>query len=171
MKPSILCLTTLCAFQGFALAEVSPIMLRVEQITGVNHAKFKETQEKSLKISLSNTTNADIGNLKVKYYFFGHNVKDHEAEVLDKGEKTTSVKAHDTSIVETATVKASAVEKHAEAAPKKGAKKTAKPQAKVVQPSGEKLTGYGVQVISNGSVITDYFSEPSLKDKVGGSRP
>ena len=131
-----------------------------------------KTQEKSLKIFISNTSTGDLGNLTVKYYFFGHGVKDHESEVVDKGEKTTSVKARETVTVESASVKATAVEKHAEAVRNSGNKKTkSNKPPKIVQASGEKLTGYGVQVLSDGKVIADYFSEPSLKGKVGGGKP
>ena len=90
MKTSIALLAALCAISGIVRAELSPVMLRVEQVTAVDHEKFKKTQDKSLKIFISNTSTGDLGNLTVKYYFFGHGVKEHESEVVDKGEKTAS---------------------------------------------------------------------------------
>ena len=175
MKTSIALLAALCAISGIVRAEISPVMLRVEQVTSVDHAKFKKTQEKSLKIFISNTSTSDLGNLKVKYYFFGHGVKEHESEVVDKGEKTASVKARETVTVESEDAKATAVEQHY-VATRGGLKSSSKKgsgfnKGKQVAASGEKLTGYGVQVLSDGKVIADYFSEPSLKEKVGGGKP
>ena len=169
MKPHPLILATLCAISVFARAEVSPISIRVEQTTGVDREKFKKTQEKALKIFVTNGSAADINNLTVKYFFFGHSVKDHEAEILEKGERTASVKARMTETVETPVVKASSTEAHSEAKKGKGQNAKKGNQAgKKVAATGEKLTGYGVQVFESGKLLADYFSEPSLREKAGG---
>ena len=161
MKVHALIITTLCAISVLGRAEVSPISIRVEQVTGVDREKFKKTQEKSLKIFVSNGSAADMNNLTVKYYFFGHDVRDHEAEILEKGERTASVKARAMEIVETPAAKASATEAHSVKGKGKGG-------GKKVAASGEKLTGYGVRVFSGEKMLAEYFSEPSLKGKLGG---
>ena len=164
----------MCAIPVFARAEVSPISIRVEQTSGVDREKFTKTQEKVLKIFLTNGSTADVNNLSVKYYFFGHGVKDHEAGILDKGERAVSVKAHTTETVETPAAKASATDAHVERG-KGGFKSSNKKgsgfnSGKKVAASGERLTGYGVQVFDGSKLLADYFSEPSLKGKVGGDR-
>ena len=163
MKLHSLIFAVLFAAPVFARGEVSPISIRVEQTTGVDRDKFKKTQEKVLKIFVTNGSAADINNLSVKYYFFGHGVKDHEAEILDKGERAASVKAHATETVETPAAKAITTEAHSEKSGKK------KGGGKKVAASGERLTGYGVQVFDGTKLVADYFSEPSLREKVGGS--
>ena len=173
MKLHSLVIAALLTIPVFARAEVSPISIRVEQTTGVDRSKFTKTQEKALKIFVTNGSAADINNLSVKYYFFGHNVKDHEAEILDKGERTASVKAHMTATVETPPAKATATEAHVVAG-RGGVKSSNKKgsgfnNGKKVAASGEKLTGYGVQVFEGGKLVADYFSEPSLREKVRGS--
>ena len=162
MKLRSLLLAALCAIPAFARAEVSPISIRVEQITGVDRDKFKKTQEKSLKIFVTNGSATDLNNLSVKYYFFGHDVRDHEAELLDRGERPASVKARATEIVETPAAKASATEAHSVKGKGKGG-------GKKVAATGEKLTGYGVQVFSGEKMLAEYFSAPSLKEKAGGA--
>ena len=169
MKLHPLILATLCAVSVFARAEISPISIRVEQTTGVDREKFKKTQEKALKIFVTNGSSADINNLTVKYFFFGHSLKDHEAEILEKGERTASVKARMTETVETPVAKASSTEAHSEAKKGKGQNAKKGSQAgKKVAASGEKLTGYGVQVFEGGKLLADYFSEPSLREKAAG---
>lgn len=158
----------LCATPLLHAAEISPVSVRVEQVTSVDNAKFKKTQEKSLKIFLTNGTAQDLTGLTVRYYFFGHGVKDHESEVMEKGERPASIKARMTETVETPSVTATATEKHSVASRGKGGNNNKK--GKQVAASGEKLTGYGVQVVSGGKVISDYFSEPSLRTLVGGDR-
>ena len=172
MKLHPLILATLCAVSVFARAEVSPISIRVEQTTGVDREKFKKTQEKALKIFVTNGSSADLNNLTVKYFFFGHSLKDHEAEILEKGERTASVKARMTETVETPAAKATATEEHLVAG-RGGFKSSNKKgsgfnNAKKVAASGEKLTGYGVQVFEGGKLLADYFSEPSLREKAAG---
>ena len=164
-------IASLIALLGFTpllnAVEISPIRVRVEQVTTVDNAKFKKTQEKSLKIFVTNGTAQDIANLTVKYYFFGHGLKEHESEVMEKGERPVSVKARLTEMVETPAVTATAIEKHSTGA---GGKSKGKAKAKSVAASGEKLTGYGVQVVGAGKVLADYFSEPSFREIVGGGQ-
>jgi hypothetical protein len=150
-----------------ARAEVSPFSVRVEQVATTDTDKFKKTQEKKLKIIVSNNSSADA-NLIVKYFFFGHGAKDHDTEILDKGDKAASVKSHATEIVETPKASATFNEAHYEK--KGGGGGGGGGGGKKIEASGNKLTGYGVQVLNGGTVVAEYFSEPSLKAAVGAGQ-
>ena len=159
----------LSLFAPLALAEPSGLSVRVEQATSVDAARFKKTQEKSLKIFLTNGSSADMEKLKVKYYFFGHGTKDNEAEVLDSGVRGASVKAHATETVETPAAKATMTEEHYDS---KQTRATRNQPSRVqlgkkIGASGEKFTGYGVRVYEGEKVLAEYFSEPSLAEKAG----
>jgi hypothetical protein len=166
-------LVVLLALPLVARAEVSPFSIRVEQVTGTDAERFKKTQEKKLKIFVSNNSTADA-NLTLKYYFFGHGAKDREIDTIDKGEKAALVKSHATEVVETPAVKTTFNEEHYET--KKGGgggnrgRGGGMQLGKKVEASGNKLTGYGVLVLNGGTVVAEYFSEPSLKAEVGGAR-
>jgi hypothetical protein len=156
-----------------ARAEVSPFSVRVEQVTSTDADRFKKTQEKRLKIFVSNNSSANA-NLTLKYYFFGHGAKDREIDVLEKGQMAGSVKAQATEIVETPPAKATLNEEHYET--KKGggggnrSRGGGMKLGKKVEASGKTLTGYGVQILNGRIVVAEYFSEPSLKAEVGGAR-
>ena len=156
-----------------ARAEVSPFSVRVEQVTSTDAERFKKTQEKKLKIFVSNNSSAEA-NLTLKYYFFGHGAKDREVDTLEQGEKTASVKPHATEVVETPAMKATLNEEHYETKKSKGGGQQGRgggiKLGKKVEASGKKLTGYGVQVLNGGTVVAEYFSEPSLKAEVGAGR-
>ncbi len=173
MKRALLFLSLASAlvFVPALRAEVSAISVRAEQISKDENSKFTKTQVKTLKIILNNSSAQDVDGLLVKYYFFGKAVNDHDVVILDKGEKAASVKAHGSEIVESASMTAKSTEAHQTGSPngkKKGGKGGAAP--KKVAASGEKVTGYGVQVLDKGKVVAEYFSAPSLKQEVGGSR-
>ena len=156
-----------------ARAEVNPFSVRVEQVTSTDAERFKKTQEKKLKIFVSNNSSAEA-NLTLKYYFFGHGAKDREIDTLEQGEKTASVKPHATEVVETPATKATLNEEHYETKKGKGGGQQARSGGtrlgKKVEASGRKLIGYGVQVLNGSAVVAEYFSEPSLKAEVAGAR-
>ena len=154
-----------------ARGEVSPFSVRVEQVTSTDAERFKKTQEKKLKIFVSNNSSADA-NLTIKYFFFGHGAKDSKTDVLEKGQMAGSVKSHATQVVETPETKATFTEEHHEMKKDKGRGNRGRgggmKLGKKVEASGKKLTGYGVQVLNGGTVVAEYFSEPSLKAEIGG---
>ena len=82
------------------------------------------------------------------------------------------MKSHATETVEAPAAKAHFTEEHFEAV-RGGVKSNNRKGGgfnlgKKVEASGEKLTGYGVQILQGGKVVADYFSEPSLKEKIEG---
>jgi len=154
-------------------AEISPFSVRVEQAANTDTDKFKKTQEKKLKITVSNSSSADA-NLIVKYFFFGHGAKDHEIEVIDKGDKAASVKSHATEVVETPKARATFTEAHYESKKSGGGGNQGRgggqQLGKKIEASGNKITGYAVQVLNGGTVVAEYFSEPSLKASLDAAR-
>jgi hypothetical protein len=162
-----LALSTAALIGSIARAEVSPVSMRVEQVSGSKPEKYSTTQKRSLKIHLTNGSAQDLTGLKVKYYFFAKEVKEKDITVKDKGEKSADVKARATEVVETPVVTATSVEGHSEGS-NGGWKGSSggRSSGHKVEASGEKIVGYGAQLYSGDKLLTEYFSEPSLKTKV-----
>lgn len=143
-------------FAPAAFAQVSPVSMRVEQVSKTETDKYKHTQKRSLKILLTNASPQERAGLTVRYYFFGKGVGDNDIIVMDKGEKQASVGSNKTEVIETPAVTKTALEAHSEkGAGGKGGKK--------VEASGEKLVGYGAQLYEGDKLLTEYFSGPSYK--------
>lgn len=144
-------------------AEVSPVTVRAEQVSKDDNNKTGKVQNKSLKILVTNNSAQAMDGLKVKYYFFGKDVKDHDVMILEQGEKGANVKAHGSEMVESPVITEKSTDAHSTGGKNgRGGKK--------VEASGKKVTGYGAQVFDKGKVVADYFSAPSLKAMVGGSK-
>ena len=159
-------------FVGAASAlEVSPISVRVEQVAKADHDKFAHTQEKSLKVFLTNGSDRDYAGLRVKYFFFARDLKDGELSLYEKGEQKTNVEAHATVVVETPATTARYTEEHTQGNPfggkgKKGAGGKGK-KAKTIPARGQRVVGHAVQIFTGGKLIGEVYSEPSLKTKIG----
>ena len=163
LKP--LALFLVCVMAISARAEVSPVSMRVEQVSKNEIGKWKHTQTKSLKVLLSNSSQQDKPGLLVKYYFFGKGAGDHEAMLLHKGELRAGVKAHATTTVETPTVSRTYIEEHFEGSGGTG-KKRRKP-GKKIEESGEKIVGYGARIFEGDKMLAEFFSGPSYKELLG----
>lgn len=148
-------------------AQMSPVTIRVDQVTSseTDRKKFEKTQKRSLRIYVTNGSAQDMSGLKVKYYYFGKEMKDHDSMILEQGEKGADVKSHKTETVETPAVTATSTEEHFTGG---GGNGKGRSTGKKVEASGKKITGHGVQVIDNGKVIAEMFTEPGLKSLVGG---
>lgn len=173
MKLHLLAIAALCATPVLANAEVGPVSLRVEQISKNDPGKFTTKQEKSLKIFLANSSVDDLAKLNVKYWFFGRRVKADESSVVNKGAMPAAVKAHGSTIVETPIARATFTEEHFTEVRAGGKNQNHKNAGmslgKKVPASGEKLTGFGVQVFEGEKLLAESFSEPGLREKVGGA--
>ena len=148
--------------------DVSPISIQVDQASDDKHGRYDETQKKSLHVTLTNSSAQDLS-VKMKYYIFAKDIKGKDVVVLKDGEQDTTVKAHATETVNTPEITAKSNEKHLQGAALASRGHAAK-TGKEVEAGGQKIVGYGVQIIQGGKVITDYFSEPSLKANVGGGQ-
>jgi hypothetical protein len=177
MRASFLLVLAFLAFASPALraAQRSSITIRVEQVTGNESDKSRHTQKRSLRVYVANGGTADASGLVVKYFHFGRDLKDRDASVVDKGEKGVSVKSHATEVVETPAATSVYTEEHGQreggrkndnAKSNRGNRSGQNVRYKKVEASGTKLTGYAVQVYSGTSLVAEYYSEPSLKEKL-----
>jgi len=135
---------------------MNSMSVTVESQGEATFTKTNETQKRFLQIHLTNGGSEDQP-VTVKYYFFGRDIGGKETMVLRDGKLDVTVKSHWTETVKS--------EPASEVVTKAVRGKTGTTPAK-----GKRIVGYGVRVLQNGNVLTDYFSEPSLKDNVGGDR-
>ncbi len=157
-------------------AAVSPIHMDIEQHSGTKQPQAKagkraqgaNTQHRSLTIKLSNNSAEPIDGLVVKYFFLGHDVKDHNVKVLKQGERKSSLSPRGSDTVESEEVTSVYTDAHSEA--KKGKGKS-KGGSKKVAASGQKIIGYAVQVFNGSKVEAEYYSETSYKAKVLAAGP
>lgn len=167
---SILALLLFTALVAMA-AEVSPIRMRVEQVSKDQHATFTHKQGKSLKIELSNGSAQDVKGLKVKYAYFARNVKTSDMVEVRQGELSADVKAHGSVTIEAPAVSVAYTDEHAEGNPFNNRGQSGKNRGmghvKTVPSSGQRYVGYRVEVFSDGARIAESSSEPSLKAKAG----
>ena len=155
---SLACLTiALLAVPAIVRAETSAVRVRTEQVNKTDEKAFAKSQSRSLKVYVSNASK-EMMDLKVKYFFFGRDVKTHEFVTVDQGEKPIQVKPLATEMVETSTAKTNFVENHLEG---KGA------SAKKVEASGSKFVGHAVQVLQADKVVAESCEPASMKEQIG----
>ena len=143
-----------------ASAQVSPVSMRVEQVTKTDNDKHKHVQKRSLKVHLTNASQQAREGLTLRYYFFGKAVGDNDVILLEKGERSATVASNKTEIVETPIVTKTYEDAHFEGGGKgKSGEK--------VKASGEKLVGYGVQLFEGEKMLTEQFSQASYKELLG----
>jgi len=168
-----------CAILAVALlagqinaSEVSPITVRVEQISGNgSDNRFKHSQSKALKVHISNASAADAAGLRIKYYYFGKSLKEEEPSVLKQGEQKATILSLSTTTVETPEFETTYTEEHGKRVGGKGGPggkgskggRRKNVRYKEVEASGTKLTGYGVKVFSGGQLVAEAYSEPGYK--------
>ena len=162
MKLASLILSIASALTLSIHADVSPIHMTVEQISKTEtNAKDKthhdKTQVRSLKIQLNNNSTESFDGLTVKYWFFGHGVKEHIAKPISEGERKSTLAPRGKDIVESEVVSKHYVEEHTAPAKGKGGKATKVPA------SGDKIVGYAVRVMKDGKVLAEYYSEAAYK--------
>ncbi|MEY2598430.1 MAG: hypothetical protein RLZZ142_689 [Verrucomicrobiota bacterium] len=120
-----------------------------------------------LKLEVRNLSE-DVQKVTVRYWCIGRDMKTMSLKVMEGDEKSVDLKSRGVAEVVSDEVKSEYhVKSSFTAAP--AAKGKAAPAAKPPQPAGGlKLMGYGVQVIREGKVLAERFSDPSLKKVVGG---
>jgi len=172
LLPALLFASTLAAS-----AAVSPIRIDVDQkienkaVAGAAHGKAGaapmagKSQNRELTIKVSNNSAESFSNLTVKYWFFGRDMasKSHDEEIVKQGERKLTLAARARETVQSESVASTYVEEHMKpgnAGGKGGGGKVAA--------SGQKLTGYAVQVVNDGNILADYYSEESIKRKLAG---
>jgi len=95
--------------------------------------------------------------VKIKYVYFGHAMTGHDIMAVDQGEKEATLKPSETQEVDTPTSNQTYVEEHYP--PGKGIKVK-------IPASGNKLTGYGVQVFVGDKLMGESYEPFSMKEQM-----
>ena len=178
MKLAALVLALAAIFSAPLHAAIGPVRMEIEQHSATKLPKAtpgrppvgEKTQHRSLTIKLSNVSEDALSSLVVKYFFLGHDMKDHNITVLRQGVRKSSLAARGKETVESEEVTSAYTDAHTEMAKGRG-KGRGKATAKKVQASGKKITGYAVQVLNGAKVEAEFYSEPSYKEKVKAAVP
>ena len=180
MRFPVLALVFLGLLALHASAAVSPIILSVDQVTAAKHPKTKPgqspqsgiAQHRSLAIKLTNMSGEPMSGIVVKYFFIGHDLKDQKMKVLQHGERKASLSPGKTETVESEEVVNTYTEAHTEMAKGKSkGKSKGKPKAQKVAASGQKVTGYAVQVFNGTKLEVEEYSAEAFKPIVAASAP
>jgi hypothetical protein len=154
-------LSALFAFASNVHAQTAAVSVRVEQETKQEEPNLKDhftkTQKRTLKVFLTNSAKEDT-NVKIKFAYFGHPIASHEVTKISEGEKEDTLKPSETKEVDTPTNSQTYTEEHYP--PGKGANKVKIPA------SGNKLTGYGVQVYVGEKLMGESYEPLSMKEQM-----
>ena len=168
-----------------AHSAVSPIHMDVEQHSSTKAPKAKPghpalsglAQHRSLTIELSNNSSESFDNLVVKYFFIGHDLKDHKLMVLQQGQRKSSLAPRAKETVDSEEVTNIYTEAHSETSKSKGGKRgTGKSKGrgvvvKRIPASGKKVLGYAVLLMNGNKVEAEAYSEPSYKEIAAHAAP
>ncbi len=178
MKLSALALVFLGGLALHAGAAISPIHVDIEEhasskppkATPGHPALSNIAQHRSLTIKLTNNSSEALGDIVVKYFFIGHDMKDHKLKVLQHGERKASLPPQRTATVESEGAVNTYTEAHTEIAKPKG-KSKGRPRTTKVAASGQKVVGYAVQVFSGTKLEEEKYTAPDYKQIVAESSP
>ncbi len=182
MKFPALALILISLLALHANAAVSPVSLAVEPHDSSKRPKGKPgqssqsniQQHRSLTIKLTNISSEPVSGLVVKYFFIGHDMKDHKMKVLQHGERKADLPTRKTETVESEEAVNAYTEAHTAMSKSKGnskGKSGNRSSAKKVAASGQKVMGYAVQVFRGGKLEVAEYSADSFKEIVGTSAP
>ena len=154
--PLLLC-TAILGLSPLLRAESSPVSIEVKQESKTETSKDKltKTQRRTLKVSLVNSTKAEV-TAKVKYAFFGHGMKEHDLTMLDSGDRDATLKPSGTETVETPPTSIAYSDEHYDAKAKKK-----------IDATGNKVVGWGVQVFVGEKMVAEAYEPLSMKDQMG----
>jgi hypothetical protein len=152
---SVVCLALLAGvFLSPLHAAPSAVRVRVEAVNKSETEKDKKTQKRSLKVFVSNSSKEAL-ELKVKYVIFGRQLAERKEFVtVDEGQLPASVAPMETKQVDTLPATSTSVEEHYE-------------KTKKVEASGNKIVGYGVQILQGETVVAEAYDPPSMKEQFG----
>jgi hypothetical protein len=170
----LLALTVLAAAPVHA--GLSPVSVRVDQVskTESNDKDPKiKTQVRSLRITLENNSNTPAETLQVKYWIISRDMKSDDLEIFDQGEKKASLSPRAKVEMETSPARTTYGDDHFKLVrnTKKGhgQSKNSNPfKVQKVGATGDKITGYAVQVFDGGKLVAEQYSDAGLKDDLGG---
>jgi hypothetical protein len=139
-----------------------------------NKADFKDikgsssktkTQSRILTTTLSNFNKDAVPDVQVKWWIFGHNMKDHGLIILKQGESKVVVPANGRIEVASPEVTVTGTREH-KVSTRSGRGKRSRTSTKEVPASGQEYYGYAVEVVSGGTQIAAKYSNPSIEKEL-----
>ena len=161
MFPCILNFTFLAVlFAGFtptAFAQVSPVLLRVEQVSKSDTTSYKTVQARSLNVHVTNGSLESV-ELKLVYVVFGRNLKGGDIVTVGSGELPVTVKPQGTEKLTTPAV--TAVSQEARTGSKGKSEE-----------AGSRIMGQGVQAWKGETMVAEFYEPASMKEHFGKAPP
>lgn len=160
------------AISFYLVINASALTLRVTQESKLD-SKGKTNDTKSQTRTLDMTlTSLENGTVKadVHYWFFSRDMKSGKEGILKHGIKKAILERNTPTKVQSEAVTSDYIEEHVEVEKAKGGKgggkgKGSKTTSKKVPASGDRITGYAVQVVVGNEVVAEYYSAPSYKQR------
>ena len=126
---------------------------------------WTKTQSRVLNIAISTSGKDAVPDVKVKWWIFGHNMKDHHLIILKEGESKVVVPATGEIKVASPKVEVTGTREH-KISSRKGGGRRAGTSVKKVPASGQEYYGHAVEVYSGNALIDAYYSKPSFEKKL-----
>ncbi len=154
--------------------------VRLDVVQNVkNHgggANGTTTQSRVLVITLNNTSKAQMDNLTVKYWFFARDVKGGgNLSVQKSGEGKVSLPPAGRQVVTTENATSTYTTQHNEVAGNQAqvvnGRQINVPQIRRVEASGKRIVAHAVRVFDGEKIVGEYYSEYSLRQKMGVPAP
>jgi len=166
MKLSLLFLISSAILAFSTSVNAQSVSIRVEQANKTEPPKdpkdrFTHTQKHALRVFVTNSSHEDLA-VKIKYAFYGHAIDAHDLITVNSGEQDATVKPSDQAPVETTPVTVTYTDDHYP--PGKGAKVK-------IMGTGNKVTGYGVQVFVGDKLVGESYEPASLKEQASKAAP
>lgn len=124
-----------------------------------------KTQSRILTTTLSNFGTDTVPDVRVKWWVFGHNMKDHNLIILKQGESKVSVPAKGRIEVASPDVNVTGIREH-KVTTRSGHGKRSRTSTKEVPASGQEYYGYAVEVYSGNTRIAAEYSQPSIEKEL-----
>lgn len=123
-----------------------------------------KTQTRKIEVTITNTSQNALNGAVVKWAIYGHEMKDHQLQVIKSGEEKTTILANDDKVVETPEITITGNREYkvtSKSRSRSGGR--GRPKTTAVPASGEDYYGYAVEVFADGHLVTSYYSKPSIE--------
>jgi hypothetical protein len=121
----------------------------------------KIAEKRRLQITLTNRTKEKLSGLTVKWFLFQRDLKDNEIKTLKSGTLDCSLDPSATQVLQSGEGATAYSPEQTVPVVHRRAMTTEHQPAK-----GKQLAGYGVQVFTEGTLLTETFVPPEFKDRV-----
>ncbi len=125
-----------------------------------------DTDTRFLEIKISNRTSENLSDLVVKWVIFAKDIANDATKQAGSGEVKSSLAAMRAEKIEGQSVSMSHTDSHAEKGKGSGQGNKGKGGSKKVKASGERFSGWGVQVLQDGKLVGEAYSRFELKKEM-----